>query len=573
MSKKDFDSKKISSLEDRAREYHSSFPNGKFGMHSTKPLSHVDMSLAYSPGVAVVCSDIKENPKMVMEYTSKQNTVAVISNGTAVLGLGNIGPLASKPVMEGKCVLMNGMAGLYGVDIEVSESNADKIIECVAKIGDSFGAINLEDIKAPECFVVEKELQKRLDIPVFHDDQHGTAIVACAGLENALHLVDKKWSDIKIIVSGAGAAALACLDAMVNLGLKKENVYLFDSKGLVSESRDDLNEYKKAYMQKESVEFKDAFKGTDVFLGLSVAGKLKKDMVADMNKNPIIFGLANPVPEIMPDEAHSVRSDCIVATGRSDLPNQVNNVLCFPYIFRGALDSESKKMNWEMKKACIDGISKIARISDKFGKDFIIPGPLNELLSQKVSQAVAQAAFETGVGKKVDDHGVLIEKRLNPNSEYIFNSKGKSAISLKGNSSETSFIISELFKCWDLNLDIDIESHNTLLPISNSCNAERLLWVFGLNDKPWIALSETGSEKSKVIKDLFKSIFGKDLLIVPVVESSQCRDLERRKDFCGRLSMTINQINMEFNNKSSVRNAAYLGILLTRIADVLSSSN
>ena len=400
-------------LREAAREYHRSPTRGKISVTPTKPLSNQrDLSLAYSPGVAYPCLDIQADPSLAAEYTSRGNLVGVITNGTAVLGLGDIGPLAAKPVMEGKGCLFKKFAGIDVFDIELAEHDPDKLVEIIAALEPTLGGINLEDIKAPECFLIERRLRERLKIPVFHDDQHGTAIISSAALINALELVGKQIGQIKLVVSGAGAAAIACLDLMVSLGVDISNVFAVDSKGVIREGRGDkLDESKQRYCQKtDSKTLADVMSGADVFLGCSAAGVLTPEMVKTMADKPIILALANPEPEIRPELAKAARPDCIVATGRSDYPNQVNNVLCFPYIFRGALDCGATTINEAMKLACVREIAALAKAeaSDevaaayvgkelKFGPEYIIPTPFDVRLILRIAPAVAQAAADSGV--------------------------------------------------------------------------------------------------------------------------------------------------------------------------------
>jgi malate dehydrogenase (oxaloacetate-decarboxylating)(NADP+) len=403
-------------LREAALEYHRAPTRGKISVTPTKPLSNQrDLSLAYSPGVAYACLAIEEDPSLAADFTSRANLVGVITNGTAVLGLGDIGPLAGKPVMEGKGCLFKKFAGIDVFDIELAEKDPDKLVEIVAALEPTLGGINLEDIKAPECFYVEKKLRERLNIPVFHDDQHGTAIISAAALLNGLELVGKKIGDVKVVASGAGAAAIACLDLMVSLGVKIQNVFAVDSKGVIRAGRGDkLDESKQRYCQNtEARTLADAVQGADVFLGCSAAGVLSADMVKTMAKQPIILALANPEPEIRPELAKEARPDCIIATGRSDYPNQVNNVLCFPYIFRGALDCGATRINEAMKLACVREIAALAKaeLSDevaaayagqelKFGPDYIIPKPFDARLILRIAPAVAQAAAESGVAAR-----------------------------------------------------------------------------------------------------------------------------------------------------------------------------
>jgi malate dehydrogenase (oxaloacetate-decarboxylating)(NADP+) len=394
--------------------YHSQGKPGKIEVVPTKPYSSQrDLSLAYSPGVAEPCLEIEKDPNAAYEYTSKGNLVAVISNGTAVLGLGDIGAMAGKPVMEGKGLLFKIFAGIDVFDIEVNEKDPEKFIQIVKAISPTFGGINLEDIKAPECFEIEERLKAELDIPIMHDDQHGTAIISSAGLLNALDIVGKKIEDIKIVVNGAGAAANSCTQLYMMLGAKLENIVMVDSKGVINKQRTDLNSRKKPFATDRTITtLAEAVKGSDVFLGLSVAGVLSKKMVQSMNENPIVFALANPNPEISYDDAISARPDIIFATGRSDHPNQINNVLGFPYIFRGALDVRSKCINEEMKVAAVRAIAELTKkaVPDvvnaaynlkrlSFGRDYIIPKPLDPRLLTIVAPAVAKAAIDSGVAR------------------------------------------------------------------------------------------------------------------------------------------------------------------------------
>ena len=403
-------------LRDAALEYHRSPVKGKISVTPTKPLSNQrDLSLAYSPGVAYPCLDIQADPSLAAEYTSRGNLVGVITNGTAVLGLGDIGPLAGKPVMEGKGCLFKKFAGVDVFDIELAERDPDKLVEIIASLEPTLGGINLEDIKAPECFYIEQELSKRMNIPVFHDDQHGTAIISSAALLNGLELVNKQIGQVKVAVSGAGAAAIACVNVMIGLGIKRENVFMCDSKGVIYEGRPGgLDASKAQYAQKtEARTLADAINGADVFLGCSAPGVLTADMVKTMADKPIILALANPEPEIRPELAKAIRPDCIIATGRSDYPNQVNNVLCFPYIFRGALDCGATKITEAMKLACVREIAALAKqdVSDEvaaayqgkeltFGPDYLIPTPFDTRLILRIAPAVAQAAAESGVATR-----------------------------------------------------------------------------------------------------------------------------------------------------------------------------
>ena len=394
-----------------ALEYHRLSPPGKIKVAPTKPmLTQRDLALAYSPGVAYACEAIVENPTSASELTARGNLVAVVTNGTAVLGLGNIGPLAGKPVMEGKGVLFQKFAGIDVFDIEIDETDPDKLVDIIASLEPTFGGINLEDIKAPECFIVERKLRERMNIPVFHDDQHGTAIIVGAAVVNALEVVGKKIGDVKLATSGAGAAGIACLDMLVALGLKPENILAFDRDGVIHTGRPNLDPDKARYARDtDKRSLAEIVAGADIFLGLSAGGILKPEMVATMTDKPIILALANPNPEISPADAKAVRPDAIIGTGRSDYPNQVNNALCFPYIFRGALDVGATVINEAMKVACVHAIANLARreASDLgsaygddvpcFGPEYLIPRPFDPRLLVEVAAAVAQAAMDSGV--------------------------------------------------------------------------------------------------------------------------------------------------------------------------------
>ena len=409
-----------------ALDYHSSGRPGKVEVIPTKPYStQRDLGLAYTPGVAHPCLEIEKKPEEAYKYTAKSNLVAVISNGTAVLGLGNIGALSGKPVMEGKGLLFKIFGDVDVFDIEVDTEDVDEFVETVKRIAPTFGGINLEDIKAPECFEIERRIKEELDIPVMHDDQHGTAIISAAGLINALELTGRKAEDVKLVVSGAGAAAIACTNLYISLGIKRENVIMCDTKGVITSDRDDLNDYKKAFATSRTdlKTLEDAIKGADLFLGLSVKGALTKEMLASMAPNPIVFAMANPDPEIAYDEALSVRDDLVFATGRSDYPNQINNVLGFPFIFRGALDVRATTINEEMKIAAAKALAELAKqpVPDivmkayntkniQFGKDYIIPKPLDPRLIYTVAPAVAKAAMDSGVAKRPIKIGINTEK-------------------------------------------------------------------------------------------------------------------------------------------------------------------
>ena len=394
--------------------YHSRGRHGKVEVIPTKPYStQFDLSLAYTPGVAYPCLEIEKQPEDVYNYTAKGNLVAVISNGTAVLGLGDIGAMAGKPVMEGKGLLFKVFADVDVFDIEVDEKDPEKLIEVCAKIAPTFGGINLEDIKAPECFEVETKLKAMLDIPVFHDDQHGTAIISGAGLLNAMEITGRKIDKLKLVVCGAGAAAISCSRLYLSLGVKKENIVMVDSRGVINRKRKDLNKYKQEFITDRDLDtLAQAVKGADMFLGLSTANMMTKEMLASMAKNPIVFAMANPNPEISYEDAMSTRDDLIFSTGRSDYPNQINNVLGFPFIFRGALDVRASTINEEMKLAASKALASLAKEpvpasvlkaynvdNLTFGKDYIIPKPLDPRLISRVASAVARAAMDSGVAK------------------------------------------------------------------------------------------------------------------------------------------------------------------------------
>ncbi|WP_067338436.1 NADP-dependent malic enzyme [Stappia indica] len=406
----------VSYTDQEALQFHQQGRPGKLEVTPTKPMAtQRDLSLAYSPGVAVPVRAIAEDPSRAFDYTTRGNLVAVITNGTAILGLGNLGALASKPVMEGKAVLFKRFADVDSIDLEIDTEEVDAFVNSVRYLGPSFGGINLEDIKAPDCFIIEQRLRELMDIPVFHDDQHGTAIIAAAGLINALHLTGRELASTRVVCNGAGAAGIACIELIKALGVPHENVILCDTKGVIYKGRTEgMNQWKSAHaVETEARSLYDAMKGADVFLGVSVKGALTEDMLRAMAPNPIIFAMANPDPEVTPEEAHSVRDDAIVATGRSDYPNQVNNVLGFPYIFRGALDVQATTINDEMKVACARALAELAReeVPDevaaayrgnrpKFGPEYIIPVPFDPRLISTIPPAVAQAAMDTGVARR-----------------------------------------------------------------------------------------------------------------------------------------------------------------------------
>ena len=421
-------------FEQSALHYHE-FPRpGKISVTPIKQLANQrDLALAYSPGVAIPCLEIQRDPALAAKYTARSNLVGVITNGTAVLGLGNIGPLASKPVMEGKGVLFKKFAGIDVFDIEIAQNDPDRFIEAVASLEPTFGGINLEDIKAPECFKIERELRERMNIPVFHDDQHGTSIIVAAAMLNALLITGKKIEEIKVVCSGAGAAAISCLDIICALGVDKNNILVSDSRGIITTSRENLDETKQRYARNTTATtIEEVMDDVDMFLGLSMPGTLTEDMVRRMAKDPIVFALANPTPEIMPEVAHAVRPDVIMATGRSDYPNQVNNALCFPYIFRGALDVGATAVNEEMKIACVKAIAAMAHVeatpmnnvknvesTPSFGRDYLIPGPLEPNLIIEIASAVAKAAMDSGVATLPISDMKAYRQRL---SEFVYNS-------------------------------------------------------------------------------------------------------------------------------------------------------
>jgi malate dehydrogenase (oxaloacetate-decarboxylating)(NADP+) len=489
-----------------ALDYHSQGKPGKIEIIASKPMStQRDLALAYSPGVAVPVEAIAKDPSKAYDYTSKGNTVAVISNGSAILGLGNLGSLASKPVMEGKAVLFKRFADIDSIDIEVDSQNAEEIINCVAKIGNSFGGINLEDIASPDCFIIEQELKNKLKIPVFHDDQHGTAIITVAGILNALEIVKKSIKKVRVVANGAGAAGLSCISLLKAMGLPDDNVVMLDKDGVIYKGRPKIDQFKSAHAADTKLRtLEEAMKGADVFLGLSAKNVVTPAMVKSMAKDPIIFACANPDPEILPELIEQTRSDAIIATGRSDYPNQVNNVLGFPYIFRGALDCRAKTINEEMKIAAAKAIADLAKedVPDevvaayggerpKFGKNYIIPSPFDPRLIRNVSAAVAEAAMKSGVAqKKIEDIAAYkdsLAARLDPSVGFLQNiyaqvrkeqkrvifaegeeeSMLRAAIDFKNNGLGTPVLIgssekiAQQLKDLGLTLDKSIEIHNS----------------------------------------------------------------------------------------------------------------
>ncbi len=429
---------RVKFTREEALAFHLEPTPGKWEVQATVPMTtQRDLSLAYSPGVAVPCEDIAANPELAYDYTNKGNLVAVISNGTAVLGLGNLGALGSKPVMEGKSVLFKRFADVNSIDIELDTEDPEEFIKAVRLMGPTFGGINLEDIKAPECFIIEQTLKEQMDIPVFHDDQHGTAVICAAGLINALHLSGKKIEDVRIVLNGAGAAGIACLELLKSMGAKHDNCVMCDTKGVIYQGRTEgMNQWKSAHAVKTEMRtLEDAMKGADVFLGVSAKGAVTQQMVMDMAEDPVIFAMANPDPEITPEEAHEVRPDAIVATGRSDYPNQVNNVLGFPYLFRGALDIHARAINDEMKIACAEALAALARedVPDEvglaygktlsFGRDYIIPTPFDPRLIHRIPPAVARAGMDTGAARRpIVDMGAYTERlkaRMDPTTPIL----------------------------------------------------------------------------------------------------------------------------------------------------------
>ena len=442
--------------DEDALAFHLEPTPGKFEITATVPMTtQRDLSLAYSPGVAVPCLKISENPELAYDYTNKGNLVAVISNGTAVLGLGNLGALGSKPVMEGKAVLFKRFADVNSIDIELDTEDPDEFIKAVKLMGPTFGGINLEDIKAPECFIIEQALKEEMDIPVFHDDQHGTAVICAAGLINALHLSGKKIQDVKIVLNGAGAAGIACVELLKSMGAKHNNCVVCDTKGVIYQGRTEgMNQWKSAHaVATEMRSLGEAMVDADVFLGVSVKGAVTQDMVKKMAENPVIFAMANPDPEITPEKAHEVRSDAIVATGRSDYPNQVNNVLGFPYLFRGALDIHARAINDEMKIACARALAELARedVPDEvalaygtklsFGRDYIIPTPFDPRLIHRIPPAVARAGMDTGAARRpiidMDGYELSLRTRMDPTASIL------RGINARARSSQARMIFSE----------------------------------------------------------------------------------------------------------------------------------
>jgi malate dehydrogenase (oxaloacetate-decarboxylating)(NADP+) len=534
--------------------YHSQGKPGKIEVVPTKPYSSQrDLSLAYSPGVAEPCLEIEKNPDDVYEYTAKGNLVAVISNGTAVLGLGDIGPMAGKPVMEGKGLLFKIFAGIDVFDIEVDEKDPEKFIQVVKAIAPTFGGINLEDIKAPQCFEIEERLKAELDIPLMHDDQHGTAIISSAGLINALEIVGKKIEDVKIVVNGAGAAANSCTQLYMLLGAKLENIVMVDSKGVINKQRTDLNDRKKPFATDRKITtLAEAVEGADVFLGLSIAGVLTKEMVRSMNENPIVFALANPNPEISYEDAKSAREDLIFATGRSDYPNQINNVLGFPYIFRGALDVRSKCINEAMKVAAVKAIADLTKkpVPDvvnaaynlkriTFGREYIIPKPLDPRLLTTVSPAVAKAAIDSGVARKIITDWEAYNEKL----RQIMGSDNKMLRHFYDTAKQNPkrVVFSEA-------------NHINMLKAAESALAEGICFPILLGNEEKI--SSIAAEN-----DI-------DLTGIEIVNLRHDREEERRVSYAKKLSLKRNREGMTFDEayeKMYERN--YFGMMMVETGD------
>ncbi len=534
--------------------YHSQGKPGKIEVVPTKPYSSQrDLSLAYSPGVAEPCLEIEKNPEDVYEYTAKGNLVAVISNGTAVLGLGDIGPMAGKPVMEGKGLLFKIFAGIDVFDIEVDEKDPEKFIQVVKAIAPTFGGINLEDIKAPQCFEIEERLKAELDIPLMHDDQHGTAIISSAGLINALEIVGKKIEDVKIVVNGAGAAANSCTQLYMLLGAKLENIVMVDSKGVINKQRTDLNDRKKPFATDRKITtLAEAVEGADVFLGLSIAGVLTKDMVRSMNVNPIVFALANPNPEISYEDAKSAREDLIFATGRSDYPNQINNVLGFPYILRGALDVRSKCINEEMKVAAVKAIADLTKkpVPDvvnaaynlkriTFGREYIIPKPLDPRLLTTVSPAVAKAAIDSGVARKIITDWEAYNEKL----RQIMGSDNKMLRHFYDTAKQNPkrVVFSEA-------------NHINMLKAAESALAEGICYPILLGNEEKISSIAADNDI--------------DLTGIEIVNLRHDREEERRVSYAKKLSVKRNREGMTFDEayeKMYERN--YFGMMMVETGD------
>ncbi|MCV2882090.1 NADP-dependent malic enzyme [Actibacterium sp. XHP0104] len=483
--------------DEEALVYHLEPTPGKYEIVSSKPMNtQRDLSLAYSPGVAVPVEAIAADPGTAYDYTVKGNMVAVISNGTAILGLGNLGALASKPVMEGKAVLFKRFADVNAIDIELDTEDPDEIIKAVKLMGPTFGGINLEDIKAPECFIIEQKLKEEMDIPVFHDDQHGTAVICAAGLINALHISGKKIEDCRIVLNGAGAAGIACLELIKAMGAQHDNCIMCDTKGVIYRGRTEgMNQWKSAHAaETDARTLEEAMEGADVFLGVSAKGAVTPEMVASMADNPVIFAMANPDPEITPEEAHSVRADAIVATGRSDYPNQVNNVLGFPYLFRGALDIHARAINDEMKIACAQALAELARadVPDEvamaygrkltFGRDYIIPTPFDPRLIHIIPPAVARAGMDTGVARRpivdMDGYQESLKARMDPTASIL------RGIAARAKSSQARIVFAEGDNERVLRAAVQYQrgGYGKSLVIAREDNVRRMLEQAGIGD-------------------------------------------------------------------------------------------
>ncbi len=518
--------KKFTTFEQEALSFHNrdGIP-GKIAIQPTKPLlTQRDLSLAYSPGVAIPCIEINKDPATAYDYTAKGNMVAVISNGTAVLGLGNLGALASKPVMEGKAVLFKRFADIDAIDIEVDTTNIDEFINAVRYLGPSWGGINLEDIAGPDCFVIEEKLKELMDIPVFHDDQHGTAIICAAGLINAAHISGKKIEDMKIVVNGAGAAGIACLELMKTLGIKNQNAFLCDRDGIIYKGREKgMNQWKSAHaVETKKRTLEDAMEGADVFLGLSAKDAVSQAMVKSMAKNPIIFAMANPDPEITPDKVHEVRKDAIVATGRSDYANQVNNVMGFPFIFRGALDVRASKINEEMKLACAYALAQLARedVPDEvaaayqgrkmvYGSEYIIPTPFDPRLIYTIPPAVAKAAMDTGVaGKPItnfEEYKKQLKARLNPTA----NSMGLIFEQLAKNPKKVIFAEGEEEKTIRAAVQWTMNGYGKAVLVGREKNIEATVKELGLTKKHMEGIEITNAKLSKNVGQYIEFLYKK----------------------------------------------------------------
>ena len=536
--------------------YHKFPKPGKTEISTTKIIANQrDLSLAYSPGVAAPCMEIEKTPSNVYHYTNKGNLVAVITNGTAVLGLGNIGPLAAKPVMEGKAMLFKKFSGIDVYDIEINETDIDKFVEIVAALEPTFGGINLEDIKAPECFMIEEKLKKKLNIPVFHDDQHGTAIVVAAGIINGLKLVNKNISEVKIAVLGAGAAAIACLDQLVSLGANKKNIYLADSKGILNQHRKDKFDVTKArYLQETNyLTIDEALVNADIFLGCSGPNLITQDMIKTMAKNPLIFALSNPIPEIMPELIEQVRTDAIIATGRSDYPNQINNALCFPFIFRGALDVGATCINEEMKKAAVFAIAELALLEPgesitnaydgddlSFGSKYIIPKLLDQRLIKMIAPAVAKAAMESNVATRPI---VNIDKYIEELNKYIY----RSNIFMKPVFSAASKKLKKIVICEGeeirvlhaLQEVVDLKLANIIL-IGRPSVIEYRIKQLGLRVKPGIDFEIVNNESDLRFKDYWTTYYEQNKRMGVTPEEAK-KTITRDTTLIGSLMLLKNQ--------------------------------